>query len=121
MYLYPGGHIDSNDNNPLVSSIREIKEETGLYNLKQLKLTEDQLVPIDIDTHMIEYNERLNLPMSYHIDFRYLFTIDKIENINVELEELGDYLWINITELSNDPNYGKITDKIEKIINDQKI
>ena len=47
-------------------------EETGLSNLKQLKLSENEQIPIDIDTHLIEYNERLNLLAHYHVDFRYL-------------------------------------------------
>ena len=73
MFLYPGGHVDSSDANTLEASKREILEETGLTNLEQLKLTEDALIPIDIDTHKIGYNERLNLPEHYHFDFRYLF------------------------------------------------
>lgn len=116
MYLYPGGHINITDINPLYATKREIKEETGLDNLKQLNISEDELVPIDIDTHIIEYNERLNLQAHYHFDFRYLFTIDKIENINIDTEELGDYRWIDIKELSNDPNYGKTVTKIKKIL-----
>ena len=36
IYLYPGGHIDANDKNPLEASKREIQEETGLFNLEQL-------------------------------------------------------------------------------------
>ena len=36
MYLYPGGHVDSSDNNPLTAAKREVKEETGLVNIKNL-------------------------------------------------------------------------------------
>ena len=60
MFLYPGGHIESNDVNPLYASKREILEETGLNDLEQLKVSNNELIPIDIDTHMIDYNERLN-------------------------------------------------------------
>ncbi len=47
-------------------------EKTGLSNLEQLKLFENEQIPVDIDTHLIGYNERLNLPAHYHFDFRYL-------------------------------------------------
>lgn len=116
MFLYPGGHIDSNDKNPLVAAIREIKEETGLSNLMQLKITKSELVPIDIDTQKIRYNERLKLPAHYHFDFRYLFMIDKISDVKIDVEELSDYKWIGINELSKDTNYGWITEKINKIL-----
>lgn len=115
MFLYPGGHVNDNEKSPLQSAIREIMEETGLSNLEQLK--ENEQIPIDIDTHLIGYNERLNLPAHYHFDFRYLFIVDKISRIKIEQNELSNYKWIDIYELKNDLNYGKIVNKIENIIN----
>ena len=117
MYLYPRGHVNSNEISPLQTAKREILEETDLKNLKQLMLSENELIPINIDTHLIEYNERLNLPSHYHLDFRYLFTVDKISRIKIEQNELSNYKWIDIYELKNDLNYGKIVNKIENIIN----
>ena len=60
IYLYPGGHIEKNDKNPLDSSRREILEETGLSKLRQVKLEDNELIPIDIDTHVIEYSLKLD-------------------------------------------------------------
>lgn len=117
IFLYPGGHVNNNEKSPLQTAKREIMEETGLKNLEQLKLSENKQIPIDIDTHLIEYNERLNLPTHYHFDFRYLFIVDKISRIKIEQNELSDYKWIDIYELKNDKNYGKIVNKIENIIN----
>lgn len=119
MYLYPGGHIDGNDKNPLYSSRREILEETGLSELEQLKISENELIPIDIDVHKINYNERLNLPEHYHFEFRYLFMIDGIFDIEIDHDELSDYKWIDIEELKNDVNYGKIANKIMKLLEDK--
>ena len=116
MFLYPGGHVNDNEKNPLQAAKREIMEETGLSNLEQLKLSENEQIPIDIDTHLIEYNERLNLPAHYHFDFRYLFIVDRIPKIKIEEEELSSYKWIDINELENDINYGKIVNKIKKIL-----
>lgn len=120
MFLYPGGHVDNNDKNPLQASKREILEETGLCDLEQLKVADDELIPIDIDTHKIGYNERLNLPEHYHFDFRYLFLVDKISNVKTDDEELSGYKWISVEELSSDPNYGLITNKIEKVLENNK-
>ncbi len=116
IFLYPGGHMDNHDKNPLETAKREIKEETGLVDLKQLKQVENKLVPFDIDTHLIKYNERLNLPEHYHFDFRYLFIVDRIPKIKIEEAEISNYKWIDINELKNDLNYGKIANKILKIL-----
>ena len=116
MYLYPGGHVDDNDNSILSAAEREVKEETGLVDFKLLELTKNKMVPIDIDTHRIGYNERLNLPEHFHFDFRYLFLIDKISDIHIDTEEMSDYKWIDINELRNDLNYEKVAKKIERLL-----
>lgn len=116
MYLYPGGHVDAKDINPLETSKREIEEETGLIDLEQLVLNCNNLIPIDIDTHTVGYNERLNLPEHYHFDFRYLFMVNKIVDIKLDTEESANYKWISIDELNNNTNYCLIIKKIEKLL-----
>lgn len=116
MYLYPGGHVDAKDINPLETSKREIEEETGLIDLEQLVLNCNNLIPIDIDTHTVGYNERLNLPEHYHFDFRYLFMANKIVDIKLDTEESANYKWISIDELNNNTNYCLIIKKIEKLL-----
>lgn len=120
MYLYPGGHIDANDKNPLEAAKREIQEETGLFNLKQFIIGNNELLPIDIDTHIIGYNERLNLPQHYHFDFRYLFIIDRIENINIDVDECENNKWIKINDLYNDSNYRNVANKIGRLLSLKK-
>ena len=116
MFLYPGGHVDSSDVNTLSAAKREILEETGLDHLEQLKISDDGLMPIDIDTHKIGYNERLNLPEHYHFDFRYLFVVDRIQDIKIDTEEMSDFKWIGLDELINDLNYGSVAVKIKRLI-----
>ncbi|MBR4351091.1 MAG: NUDIX domain-containing protein [Bacilli bacterium] len=116
MYLYPGGHVDKSDSSILEAAKREVKEETGLTNFNLFSYAKNENIPIDIDTHVIGYNERLNLPEHYHFDFRYLFTVDEITDVNIDLEESSDYKWIDMNELKNDPNYGNISKKIERLL-----
>lgn len=116
MYVYPGGHVDLNDINPLTAACREVNEETGLNDFEQLKIMDDQLVPIDIDTHIVRRNERLNLPEHYHFDFRYLFTINKIEDIKIDTDELANYKWVELSELYTNPNNIQVVKKLEKIL-----
>ena len=120
MYLYPGGHVEYEDKTILDAAKREIKEETGLSNLEQLKIDEDNLIPIDIDTHKIPFNNKRNLPEHYHFDFRYIFVIDKIGNIKIDTEESDNYQWIDLSELKKDPNYEKVSKKIETLLKEEK-
>lgn len=62
MFLYPGGHVNLNDENILEAAKREVREETGLDNFEEAKITKNEFIPFDIDTQNIRPNERLNLP-----------------------------------------------------------
>ena len=116
MYLYPGGHIDNTDSNPLEAVKREIKEETGITNINEIVLSDNNLIPIDINIHMIPYNERLGLKEHYHYEFRYLFTIDSIQEVTLDTTESSSFKWIDINELKDDKNFGEIVKKFEGII-----
>ncbi len=117
MYLYPGGHIDKSDSSILAAAEREVKEETGLHSLNLFQISENKMVPIDINIHYTKYNERLNLPSHAHFDFRYLFTINEITDVHIDQEESSDYKWITMSELKNDSNYGTIAEKIKMFLN----
>lgn len=116
MYLYPGGHIDNTDSNPLEAVKREIKEETGITNINEIVLLDNNLIPIDINIHMIPYNERLDLKEHYHYEFRYLFTIDSIQEVTLDTTESSSFKWIDINELKDNENFGEIVKKFEGII-----
>ena len=116
MYLYPGGHIDNSDLNPLEAVKREIKEETGITNINEIVLSDNNLIPIDINIHMIPYNERLDLKEHYHYEFRYLFTIDSIQEVTLDTTESSSFKWIDINELKDNENFGEIVKKFEGII-----
>lgn len=115
-YLNPGGHSDLEDKNPLVTAKREIMEETGVKDLKTINIVDNEIVPIDIDTHIIPFDAKKNLPAHYHFDFCYLFVVDKIKDIKIAEEEVQNYKLVNIDELYNNKHYGKRMFKIEEMI-----
>lgn len=119
IFVYPGGHIDARDKTPLESAARETKEEIGIKDFKLLSISDNDLVPFDIDTHKISYNEHLNLPEHYHFDFRYLFVIPEISNIEVDKSEMGEYKWITINELKENPFFGSLASKLEKLLEEK--
>ena len=116
MYLYPGGHIDKNDKSLLDAVRREIYEETGLDDVELFNYSGNEVIPFDIDIRKIRYNERLDLPAHYHFDFRYIFFTDNIDDIKIDEEESSSYKWIDIDELRESTHFGKIADKLEKLL-----
>jgi len=115
-FLYPGGHINSEDSNILEAARRETEEETGISNLESVKISSNELVPIDIDSHMIPYNERLDLKEHKHFDFRYLFIIDGISKVHIDTDELSEYQWVNMEKLKKNIGNQIVLDKINHII-----
>ncbi len=114
-FLYPGGHINRDDKSILESAKREVEEETGITSCKEVKVSTNAMVPIDIDTHLILYNERLNLKEHIHFDFRYLFIIDEIPKIHIDSQELSEYKWISMEELKKNIGNQVVLNKIDKI------
>lgn len=115
MYLYPGGHIEKSDKTLLDAAKRELKEETGLGNLNAL-LINNEILPFDIDTHIIPNNDRINMPSHYHFDFRFLFFAEDITDIDFDKEEFKDYKWLSLNELNKDENYSKAIDKLKQLL-----
>lgn len=116
-YVYPGGHVDQTDITILDAAKREIKEETGISNISEVVINNNQLMPIDIDIHHIGYNQKLNLPEHYHYDFRYLFFVDKIEDVIIDKNESDGYKWVSVEDLLNEPYLNKVANKLIKYIN----
>jgi len=115
-YLYPGGHIDDFDSSSLDAAIREVYEETGLDNLEIKSFSDNKFIPIDIDTHLIPFNERLNLPQHLHFDFRYLFVLNDEKEIKIDESESLDFKWISLSHLRVCISSNDIIKKIEKLI-----
>lgn len=63
-WLQPGGHIEANDSSPLIASVREAQEESGLTDLIPLAP-----YPIDLDIHTIP--ARADEAEHEHFDIRY--------------------------------------------------
>lgn len=116
-YLQPGGHAELSDNSLLATACREIKEETQLTDLELVNIFPDKNIPFDINTHFIPENPKKDMPAHYHHDFRYLFVVENIPSISIDLEESNSYQWVSIKELESDVHFKHVIDKIYKILN----
>lgn len=116
-WLQPGGHVEKVDKTILDTAKREIFEETGLKDLELVNLSINNAIPFDINTHFIPESPKKNMPAHYHHDFRFLFTIDKIEDVKIDTEESNGYKWIDLSDLQDADNMNVIIGKINKILN----
>lgn len=116
MYIYPGGHITQDDINPLEAAKREVIEETGLKDFSVVSVSDNELVPFDIDIHHISYNEKLALPEHYHFDFRYFFVVDHMSDLVIDESESSGYKWVTFEELAKNSHYEKCIKKIEELM-----
>ena len=114
IYIQPGGHIEISDSSILDAAKREVLEETGLENLKLISVSEDINVPLDINSHYIPKNELKKEEEHYHHDFTYLFVVNHIQDIKIDMNESNKYKWCDIEEFNDEKN---IKSKIYSIIN----
>lgn len=88
--------------------------------MKNIKLhdwhIQNNYLPLDIDTHPIPYSEKKQEDAHFHDDFRFVFVLDKKQDIDLQLDEVSDYAWCDISELSKDTASLKLFEKMEKIV-----
>lgn len=116
-WLTPWGHWDLEDQELLNTAKRELMEETGVKNIKLHDWhIQNNYLPLDIDTHPIPYSEKKQEDAHFHHDFRFVFVLDKKQDIDLQLDEVSDYAWCDISELSKDTASLKLFEKMEKIV-----
>lgn len=97
MYIQPGGHVDNTDFSVINAVMREVAEETGLKNIIIDNWHKKTFIPIFIESHLIPENKNKEKE-HYHHDFMYIFRT-KTKDINLQLEEVSKFEWVNIKDL----------------------
>ena len=118
-WLVPGWHWEEWDWEMQNTAKREAMEETWL---SQLKLcfwhNQNEMIPIDIDTHYIPENKKKDERQHFHHDFRYIFIYDwDFSEINIETQEIK---WFQILNINDDLTKLAWNDVILKIKNISK-
>jgi len=117
-FLQPGGHIEKFDASLFDACYRELREETGLQDIKSLDLTGRQ-IPIDIDIHSIPANKKKNEPEHFHYDFCFVFVAQSTE-IQIQKEEVTDYKWTPLGEVTGNERLSNIFQKVNLLFDQKK-
>ncbi len=104
-WLQVGGHADYETDFSRVA-LREAQEETGLPDLAFYP-SDNPIVPIDYDAHT--FPQRKDIPEHFHLDFRYVLTTHKPDDVSPEDGESVEFKWLTFEEalsLISDEDHG---------------
>ncbi len=97
-WLFPGGHVESEDTTLRDAAIREAVEETGVsrHELHSFEGWPNDL-PIYFDAHIIPANPAYDVPQHQHFGFIYLFRAT-IRQITLQLDEVTNWAWVETAD-----------------------
>ena len=118
-WAWTGGHADG-ESDLLETAIRELKEETGVKNVKILNNDIFSLEIICVNGHI----KRGKYVSSHvHLNLTFLLEVNEDELLKIKEDENSGVKWINIEDIKNVVNekwildniYMKLNDKLNKI------
>ena len=119
-WAWTGGHADG-ESNLLDTAIRELKEETGVENVKILKDGIFSLEIVCVNGH-IKNNKYVSSHV--HLNLTYLLEVDEKEVVRIKEDENSGVKWIKIEDVAKASNekwiieniYKKLNEKLSKLV-----
>ena len=117
-WAWTGGHSDG-EADPLNTAIRELKEETGVKNVKVL---DDNIFSLEIICVNGHIKRGKYVPSHVHLNLTFLLEVDENEVLIKKEDENSGVKWIDIDDVKNVSNeewmvnnvYTKLVEKLEK-------
>lgn len=117
-WSWTGGHADG-ESDLLGTAIRELKEETGVENVKIL---DNDIFSLEIINSSGHVKKRKYVSSHIHLNLTYLLEVDENETLKVKADENSGVKWINIEDVEKiasqewlrDNIYNKLNDKFKK-------
>lgn len=118
LWQQPGGHVED-DENPVETAIREVKEETGIdisFLLGKIEKIDNVAKLIPSPDFIMEQTipEYKNEPRHYHIDLEYVIRVSEQEPnpLKSESQKLSWFTKDEISKLSTHDDTKVIVDKL---------
>ena len=108
-----GGHCDGNEN-CLQVAIKEVKEESGIENVKPVMDDIFSLEILSVDGH-IKNNDYV--PTHMHLNITYLLQADDKQHLSIKEDENSDVAWFDIDEAVSKSNEKWFRDNIYSKLN----
>lgn len=110
-WLQPGGHVEPSDVDVVEASRREVREETGIFEMQPIGASDALL---DIDIHPIP--ARVGQPAHEHFDVRFLFRArsDGIRSGS----DAGEVAWVRLGDVPGrcpGASMSRVLDKIRRL------
>lgn len=96
-WAWTGGHAEG-ETDLLGTAIRELKEETGVKNVKVLK---DDIFSLEIICVNGHVKKGKYVSSHVHLNLTYLLEVDENEVLQIKQDENSGVKWINIDEIQN--------------------
>lgn len=117
-WAWTGGHADG-ESNLLETAIRELKEETGVKNVKVL---DDDIFSLEIVCVNGHVKRGKHVSSHVHLNLTYLLEADEKEELKIKEDENKGVMWVNIEDVEKVTNekwvreniYRKLNEKLEK-------
>lgn len=114
-WAWTGGHADGEDN-LLEVAIRELKEETGIKNVKVLNNNIFSLEIICVNGHI---KKEKYVSSHQHLNLTYLVEVDEKEILKVKEEENSGVKWINLEDIAKNSNEKWMIENVYQKLNDK--
>ncbi len=119
-WLQIGGHIEDTDKSIEETVLREVREESGLENLKLLSSDSLPNSLYDLDIHTIPIKNQIKDHI--HFDIRLILEADENELLIPQSEEVLDIKWYSLEEIDElaestiyeDRSLKRMVDKMRK-------
>lgn len=116
-WAWTGGHADG-EKDLLGVAIRELKEETGVNNVKVIK---DDIFSLEIICVNGHVKREKYVSSHVHLNLTYLLEVDEKDVLHIKEDENSGVKWINIEDIEKVVNEKWMLENIYKKLNEKLV